>query len=131
MADASVEVYATSVVADAMEVDVAAVWDTEVDATVEAETLDAFDVAVTSVEADADETAAQRSKALVDAVLLTAEVSLGTLAMRFSDMFTPDDAKEWEQLRSFRDQTASDKASRAARAREKLIEELTDGISRK
>ena len=95
-----------------------------------ADALDAVDVTVTAVEADEEERAAQRNAVFLDAFLLTVEAVLGTMANRASQLLTPEAARSWELLRAFRGQRSPLEQKRQ-RAKEKLLDEIAEGVRRK
>lgn len=88
------------------------------------------DVAVTESAPDDEEVARERSALLLDAILLTAEATLGVAASRTLQLLTPEEARSWELLRAFRFQ-ASPKEQRAARAKELMLDELVKSVSRR
>ena len=92
--------------------------------------IEAFDVAVESEEADADDVNRERQGKVLDAVLVTAEDAIGTLFGRVKEMVTPEEAKGWKKLKSFKGKELSEKEARAARAKETLLDEVTDSIKR-
>ena len=92
--------------------------------------LDALDVSVTAEEADAEEVAAERTRVVLDAALLTVEAALGTVAGRTMAMLTPEEARGWEVLRAFRGQRSPLEQKRQ-RAKEKLLDEIAEGVRRK
>ena len=92
--------------------------------------LEALDVSVTASEADADEQRAERQAVLLDAALMMGEATLGTLTMRLARLLTPEESRSFELLRAFRLQR-SPAEQRAARAKERLLDELVQGISRR
>jgi len=92
----------------------------------------AFDVevAVTASQPDEEEVAKQRQAVFLDAVLATAEATLSTFASRTKDLLTPEEKKGWSTLRSFKGgESASEQ--KAARAKERALDEIEKGISRK
>jgi hypothetical protein len=93
----------------------------------EAVEMDAFDVSAVEEEPEFDE---ERKAALLDSLLLLGEAGLGTFATRMKSLFTPEEARNFELLRAFRQQR-SPAEQRAARAKERLLDELAAGLSRK
>mmetsp|Transcript_32313 Transcript_32313/g.58956 ORF Transcript_32313/g.58956 Transcript_32313/m.58956 type:complete len:853 (-) Transcript_32313:15-2573(-) len=91
---------------------------------------EAVDVDVTSIEPDEKEEDSKRNAALLDAVLLTTESTLGTLVSNVEKFFTPEAARSWRLLNTFAGQE-SKVEQRAARAREKLLDELSQAASRR
>ena len=90
--------------------------------------------AVTEEKADDDEVARQRGAKVLDALLVTAESAASTLLDKVGEMMTPEESKSWRVLGSFtpeRSGGSDPKAERAARAKEVLLDEISDGISRK
>ena len=67
---------------------------------------------------------------MLDAVLLMGEATLGTLSSRVAKMLTPEESRSFELLRAFRLQR-SPAEQRAARAKERLLDELVQGIARR
>ena len=96
----------------------------------EGEAIDAVDVSVTSVEEDADEVAQQRQTLLLDAVLITLEAALGKASSQLAAAFTPEEARGWELLGAFRLQD-SPAEQKAARAKERLLDEIARGLDRR
>ena len=47
-----------------------------------------------------------------------------------AEMVTPEEAKGWKKLKSFKGKELSEKEARAARAKETLLDEVTDSIKR-
>jgi len=89
---------------------------------------DAIDVEVLATEATPEQQKDERSAQLLDSVLLTVEVALGTLASRTVDFLTPEEARPWEVLRSFKKEDKIDQ--KAAEARERVLDEFAKGITR-
>ena len=92
--------------------------------------LEAVDVSVTAVEADEEEQATQRKAVFIDAFFLSAEAALGTLFTNTFDFLTPEEARSWELLNAFKGQ-GSPVQQKAARAKEKLLDELSEGVARR
>ena len=114
-------VYAAAVSETGMDVDIEADFDFE---------AEAVDVSVTSVEADGGQSARERAALLLDFLLLNGESALGTLGERAANWLTPEKARDWKKLGAFRDQ-ASPADQKAARAKEKLLDDFADSVMRR
>ena len=68
---------------------------------------------------------------VLDAALVVAEMSTGTLIERVVRYFTPEGARSWEPLRCFRVDEERERRARAERAEEVLLTGLTDAVKRK
>lgn len=68
---------------------------------------------------------------VLDAALVVAEMSTGTLIERVVRYFTPEGARAWEPLRCFRVDEERERRARAERAEEVLLTGLTDAVKRK
>ena len=71
------------------------------------------------------------STKVLDAALVVAEMSTGTLIERVARYFTPEGARAWEPLRAFRVDEERERRARAERAEEVLLTGITDAVKRK
>ena len=78
-----------------------------------------------------DVTAMRIIAQVLDAALVVAEMSTGTLIDRVVRYFTPEGARSWEPLRCFRVDEERERRARAERAEEVLLTGLTDAVKRK